>query len=57
MQGTPGTPGPRIPLKLKLQDTERGYYSNLFSQASQGGQKVSGPDAVTFFKRSGLSID
>lgn len=47
------------PAKLKLTNQERGYYSNMFALAnpSKDSNKLSGSDSVTFFKRSGLSVD
>ena len=42
---------------MKLENKERGYYSNLWSQANASGEnKLGGLEAVTFFKRSGLDI-
>ena len=51
-------PMQREPLRIKLKGKEHGYYSNMLSQAAPGDtSKVSGKEAVTFFKRSGLSVD
>lgn len=43
-------------LFVKLENTERGYYSNLWSQANPGEEiQISGREAVPFLRRSGLS--
>lgn len=48
----------RPPLKLKLTDRERGYYSNMWSLAAKTDpNKVQGPEAVEFFKKSGQPIE
>ena len=48
----------RQPLKLKLTNQERGYYSNMWMMANSGdASKLGGQQAVMFFRRSNLSID
>ena len=48
---------PKPKLKAILNNNERGYYSSLLSQADPvNANSVQGKEAVTFFKRSGLSI-
>ena len=43
---------------MKLTNQERGFYSNMFSIANPTGAKtLSGQDAVTFMKKSGLPVD
>ncbi|CAD8190825.1 unnamed protein product [Paramecium octaurelia] len=45
-------------VRVKLDNKERGYYASLYQavDATNTGQ-IGGAQAVTFFKRSGLSID
>ena len=46
------------PLKINLTPREKGFYSNLLSQADPNmNNKVGGQEGVTFFKRSGLAVD
>lgn len=46
------------PLRVKLKPKERGYYANMYRVAAKSDEgTVGGQDAVTFFKRSGLSVD
>ena len=48
----------RPPLRLKLTNQERGYYSNMLSMANPSDpNKLAGPEAVAFFTKSGLPID
>ena len=45
-------------LSLKLTNQERGYYSNMLALCKPADpSKVSGAEAVTFFKKSGVSVD
>ncbi|CAD8121225.1 unnamed protein product [Paramecium sonneborni] len=45
-------------VRVKLDNKERGYYASLYQavDATNSGQ-IGGAQAVTFFKRSGLSVD
>ena len=65
IQGAPMQPGPqaydslgpikREPVKLKLSDRERGFYSNLYSQVNPESKKeVESKDVVQFLFGSGL---
>ena len=46
------------PLKVKLSNQERGFYSNMWSSANPKNQKtLSGQEAVMFMKKSGLPVD
>ena len=46
------------PIKLKLQPKEQGFYSNMWNVANPNNQKtLSGAEAVTFMKKSGLQVD
>ena len=46
-----------MPLKVKLKPQEHGFYSNMLNQANKSqSNNVSGKDAVTFFKRSGIDV-
>jgi epidermal growth factor receptor substrate 15 len=49
----------RPPAKLKLTNQERGYYSNMFALAnpSKDSNNLNSPDAVVFFKKSGLPVE
>lgn len=45
-------------IKITLKGREHGFYSNMWSQATGNNQNsVGGKEAVTFFKRSGLSVE
>ena len=44
-------------ITIKLNGKERGFYSNLYTQAAGDKENVSGQDAVTFFSKSGLPKD
>ena len=51
-------PIPKPPLRVKLTPRERGSYNIFISQADPDGKnRVEGPQAVEFFKRSGLPTD
>lgn len=51
-------PVPKPPLRVKLTPRERGSYNILLSQADPDGHnRVEGPQAVEFLKRSGLPTD
>jgi hypothetical protein len=51
-------PVPKPPLRVKLTPRERGSYNIFISQADPDGHnRVEGPQAVEFFKRSGLPTD
>ena len=51
-------PPVKPPLRVKLTPRERGSYNILLSQADPDGHnRVEGPQAVEFFKRSGLPTD
>ncbi|OMJ72309.1 hypothetical protein SteCoe_29278 [Stentor coeruleus] len=51
-------PVPKPPLRVKLAPRERGSYNIFLSQADPDGHnRVEGPTAVEFFKRSGLPTD
>ena len=51
-------PEKKLALKVLLTNKEKGYYSNLLSQADPASSnKVGGQQGVAFFKRSGLPID
>lgn len=43
------------PLKLQLRPKEMGLFSLMFQQADKNGnQRIEGPEAVSFLRRSGL---
>ena len=45
-------------LKVQLKGREHGFYSNLLSKIDPDNEsKVEGPQAVVFFKSSGLGVD
>jgi hypothetical protein len=45
-------------IRISLKGREHGFYSNMWSQATGNeSNSVGGKEAVTFFKRSGLSVD
>ena len=44
-------------IKIALKGREHGFYSNMWSQAAQDNSTLGGKDAVTFLKRSGVSVD
>ena len=51
-------PMKKEPIKLKLSNQERGFYSNMWSIANPKNAKtLSGQEAVTFMKKSGLPVD
>ena len=51
-------PVPKPPLRVKLTPRERGSYNIFISQADPDGHnRVEGPQAVEFFKRSGLPTE
>ena len=51
-------PVPKPPLRVKLTPRERGSYNIFITQADPDGHnRVEGPQAVEFFKRSGLPTD
>jgi hypothetical protein len=48
----------RPKIKLNLTNQERGYFSNMLGQCRpKDPSKVSGAEAVTFFKKSGVPVD
>ena len=48
----------RDPLKVKLNNQEKGYYSNMWNLANPKSAKtISGQEAVEFMKKSGLTVD
>jgi hypothetical protein len=52
------SPDKKPPLKINLEPKEKGFYSNLLSQADpNNNNKVGGQEGVTFLKRSGLAVD
>ena len=51
-------PGGKTALRLKMTNQERGYYSNMLALAKPADpSKVTGAEAVTFFRKSNLSND
>ena len=51
-------PPKKEPVKLKLNNQEKGFYSNMWSIANPNSAKtLSGAEAVTFMKKSGLPVD
>jgi len=51
-------PPPPAPLRVKLEQRERGLYNLLLSQADPESKgRLEGAQVVDFFKRSGISTD
>lgn len=49
---------PKEKVEVKLRGREHGFYSNMFSKVDPNDEgKVTGKEAVTFFKSSGLPVD